>query len=258
MSCSKIQKLLSLYQDNELDADRHEMVKSHLEQCPVCRQEAEELNVLSAAVKTFKPIQAPPRFEDIVMQRVMVLPPPAVPTWFERFFVSHQRRWTLAMATPALALLILSLVLPSIPRHSTETPNSLVASSGLPNAQSGDDAHPVTTASTDSDTFYATPVLIGEDDRADRLLSAPSRGFQTVSRTGPLYRDPLLQVRSVREELVPSDWRHSGHEFPVIYSNFQQEKQTICPSCYETLDVLSFYPSAKIEPRTFKVVASYR
>lgn len=258
MSCSKIQKLLSLYLDDELDPSHCKIVQSHLEQCPVCRRHVDEMSKLSSAVKAFKPIQAPPRFEDIVMQRVMTMPQSLGPTLFERLFSNHQRRWTLALATPALALLFLGIVLPSLTQRQLSSPNDLVASHDVQDPVVLADTNHEEVSSNDQDTFFSTPVLIGDDNRANRLLSGAARGFHTGFPTTPNYRDELARVRSVRDELASSDRSFASNDFPVIFRSFQQEKQMICPSCYETLDVLTFFPSSRNQKQAFKIVASYR
>src|SRR5579862_1500897 len=51
MNCKEIQTLLIDYLDQRLDAATSERIKQHLDDCQECRHEADELQVLLAAMK---------------------------------------------------------------------------------------------------------------------------------------------------------------------------------------------------------------
>lgn len=70
LPCSHVMRLLSMYQDKELDSKTHEQVHSHLLQCPTCASELEEMEMVTFKMKRIQEIEVPYHFSDVVMGKI--------------------------------------------------------------------------------------------------------------------------------------------------------------------------------------------
>jgi len=68
--CVGIRNELSAYIDGELTPDEAERVRSHLAQCPACREEEEALRRVAAAVGELPSLAAPPGLRQATLERV--------------------------------------------------------------------------------------------------------------------------------------------------------------------------------------------
>jgi len=67
MNCKKVLRLLSIYQDRELDPALERQVESHLRDCQPCRSEWEGLQELVGNLKCLQPPASDPYFPTKVM-----------------------------------------------------------------------------------------------------------------------------------------------------------------------------------------------
>ena len=70
MKCSKIQKKLSAYQDNELETHEREQVRSHLLSCRDCREEFAELERVWQTLGGLEEIHPDPWFYRQIVRRI--------------------------------------------------------------------------------------------------------------------------------------------------------------------------------------------
>lgn len=63
-------KLLSTYQDNELDAATHEQIRLHLAACPSCRDYLANLDQLTGNLRTLAPVAPNPFFTPQIMTKI--------------------------------------------------------------------------------------------------------------------------------------------------------------------------------------------
>jgi len=70
MRCRNIQKKLSAYQDRELEPKEQEQVKSHLLNCPTCREQFAELERAWQNLGELKGIQPDPWFYRQVIRKI--------------------------------------------------------------------------------------------------------------------------------------------------------------------------------------------
>lgn len=64
MTCLEIQELLSAFVDNELDDDNMKKVQKHLEKCPRCKKDVEELKDIISGLSSFEDVPIPEVFDD--------------------------------------------------------------------------------------------------------------------------------------------------------------------------------------------------
>jgi len=110
MDCRKIEQLISPYMDGELAPVEAGAVRSHLSVCAACRQEYENLVLLSASLKQMGEvlIPAPIGFKDALMQRISeesvkeerVISPVKTSHWFTK-------SWRRAAASAAAVMLLI-------------------------------------------------------------------------------------------------------------------------------------------------------
>jgi anti-sigma factor RsiW len=70
MKCSKIQKKLSAYQDNELETHEREEVRSHLLSCLACREEFAELERVWQTMGGLEEIHPDPWFYGQIVRKI--------------------------------------------------------------------------------------------------------------------------------------------------------------------------------------------
>jgi anti-sigma factor RsiW len=83
MNCGKIEELLALYVEGDLDGHEVEQVEAHLEACPACRSFAEGMRASQAALKALGREEIDPAVFVRVRSRVMerVVRPRGLPYW---------------------------------------------------------------------------------------------------------------------------------------------------------------------------------
>ena len=60
MNCQTVKELLSEYIDNELDLKLHSEVKEHLDSCPYCQKEYEEILLIKKALSIYSQEESEP------------------------------------------------------------------------------------------------------------------------------------------------------------------------------------------------------
>ncbi len=98
MNCRDCQTLLSELLDDELDPATAAEVRDHLDTCPGCRREFEQLLESVRLVRALEPVAAPPALGDRLRSRLLA---EVRPPWY------RQQSWMLAVAA-CLALALVS------------------------------------------------------------------------------------------------------------------------------------------------------
>ena len=70
MNCKECKNLLIEYMEDFLDASRKADIEKHLEECPMCRKEAENTRALQGRLMSHSRNIDPVHFEDAVMDRI--------------------------------------------------------------------------------------------------------------------------------------------------------------------------------------------
>jgi anti-sigma factor RsiW len=102
MSCHRIQKRLSAYQDGEVGGKEKERIAAHLEVCPACRSAYAELGQAWQMLEKIPEIEASAGFERRLSARLNALPEPR--SWWRFPWVDWIYR---AYPAPAIAAVLL-------------------------------------------------------------------------------------------------------------------------------------------------------
>ena len=70
MSCSEYLELISLYFDNEIDIDDEQRLFDHIEKCPKCKQEFEDMKNILGTLKDTPMIDLPDGFHDELIDKL--------------------------------------------------------------------------------------------------------------------------------------------------------------------------------------------
>ncbi|HBZ55045.1 MAG TPA: hypothetical protein DEO88_06535 [Syntrophobacteraceae bacterium] len=70
MNCDKVQIKLSAYMDGEIDTQLHREIVAHLDRCPQCRQELEELGGVDAMLRGLPQYDLPADFAKAMVARM--------------------------------------------------------------------------------------------------------------------------------------------------------------------------------------------
>lgn len=103
MNCAKIKRELVAYLDGELSERKVSALRSHLEQCPACKLEAEKLSASATFLDEIEDIEPGPDFLKKVMVRTRSLP---VMLPARRLFVVRK---LIPVAAAAMIILAVSL-----------------------------------------------------------------------------------------------------------------------------------------------------
>ena len=68
--CRDVQAQLSVYADAELPDEQMKMIRLHLDECPQCQKQYDELLDLWSALADLTPVHAPANFEERVMELI--------------------------------------------------------------------------------------------------------------------------------------------------------------------------------------------
>lgn len=97
MKCSEISKRMSAYLDGELDSRLTQEISTHMDYCPSCRQELEELSGVDGLLTSMPRHELPSKFADEVVLTLRKMECPHEPQgtfqrawmwlmeWFESF-----------------------------------------------------------------------------------------------------------------------------------------------------------------------------
>ena len=70
MSCSEYLELISLYFDNEIDIDDEQRLFEHIEKCPKCKKEFEDMKNILGTLKDTPMIELPDGFHDELIDKL--------------------------------------------------------------------------------------------------------------------------------------------------------------------------------------------
>lgn len=145
MNCNDVTLVLSMYQDDELDAARKAAVQAHLKECEQCRLELDQLETVNLRVKKLRDVQPAQNFTALVMSKVR-----------ER----EKRRW---FALPSLVYSVIFTIFFIL---------GLLITANLKNG----------TAMTPDDEIYADSILIDSQDLS--LINVQDNTFAMLYNGG--------------------------------------------------------------------------
>ena len=70
MNCERVRIKLSAYMDEEVDTELHQVIADHLNQCPQCREELEEIGGVDAMLRGLPQYVMPADFAKAIIARV--------------------------------------------------------------------------------------------------------------------------------------------------------------------------------------------
>ncbi|MFZ5633558.1 MAG: zf-HC2 domain-containing protein [Bacillota bacterium] len=107
MQCQEIKELLSVYIDGMLDPSAKNKVDIHLEQCPACRSEFENLKMVVTLVHELPQVSPPADFRRNLRRRLEHMAGPGKKAgWIQRLATG---RWSGIMAVAASFLLVIGI-----------------------------------------------------------------------------------------------------------------------------------------------------
>lgn len=101
MTCRKVQAELSAFLDGELPRESMDATRLHLEQCPVCAQEAHEIATIKKLIGEKRDLLPPDDFEERLMAHVFAADRQPVRQWRVNLGIA-----AVAMAAALLAVLV--------------------------------------------------------------------------------------------------------------------------------------------------------
>lgn len=107
MQCQEVQELLSAYLDGMLDPSEREAAGRHLEQCPACRSELEELKTVVDLVRDLPPVDPPAGFRQELRRKLERKTGPVRKAGFLAELTGG--RWPRILAVAASFLLVVGL-----------------------------------------------------------------------------------------------------------------------------------------------------
>lgn len=113
MKCSDFKKAVNRYADSEMTETARIAMQQHIDECPACRRQMQEIHRLSAFMATDLIPDVPPGFAAVVMRRVRAVGRPQ-----QTETISFLPAWWHAMTRPAriaaAAMLTLSMGLGAV------------------------------------------------------------------------------------------------------------------------------------------------
>ena len=103
MDCAKAREYLHLYIDEALPASYRRELEQHLQSCPDCALELEQLRALSCALRSLPHKELPFGFTQALHEKLTAEPRPARPAL-------TQRGWVKAVAAAAMLMLIIGVI----------------------------------------------------------------------------------------------------------------------------------------------------
>lgn len=105
MNCNRIQKRLSAYQDGELIAEDQARIRTHLKECPACRQELTELEGVWEGLDSLAEIEPEPQFYGKLQKRLKEEhAPPFLPRLQSAFYLLPTPKFLFACLLVGLLL----------------------------------------------------------------------------------------------------------------------------------------------------------
>jgi anti-sigma factor RsiW len=212
MTCERIEEHLSELIDNELDPQTAEEVNRHLANCPVCRNEFEELRLIVQQSAALEQLDPPDRLYWTIRNKARSGQP-------RPWFTPRRIGWVLvpALATAALMLMI-------FPRdHSAVRPKAESVASSEP-AMHTDTSGPLALAPV---TSQPTPGSSGiRRPESEVVRAAPAR-HEAIAV--PVAASPVMTVAAVQPVASPVVTTRSQPTSEVIASlrNVQQALEEI-------------------------------
>ncbi len=194
MKCNEVQKELKAFLENDIDGQKKIEVRDHLDRCPNCSKELEQLKSLSEALHTWKGIEPPVNAYEKLQSRIESKKSFRVEIFAYSFIKKAAFRFAEIAAVVVLTLLI---------SHSLQKPE------------------PVTGSDTDTISLYLTEhqdaVLrtVSEEpsSETETRISVPREafyyyehidGFPQYSRPGVILKGPPKSQKEIPTPEVPS------------------------------------------------------
>ncbi len=105
MKCSQVRKMISPYVDNELAPDELKLFTSHVQECPACKEEMEEIQAVHGLFASAEKFEAPLGFATRVMAHLEEVEEAGLFSRLRRLFVV--RPFFLRTVEVAFALVIM-------------------------------------------------------------------------------------------------------------------------------------------------------
>jgi hypothetical protein len=111
---------LELYAEGELSAEEQTETEAHLAKCCRCAQEVDSFRVFLEELNQLPRLAPSPGFNDAVMARVQIAPPPRLEVWMQKWLPTTRRAWALTLgvlsvpAMPVIALVAYVLTQPMV------------------------------------------------------------------------------------------------------------------------------------------------
>lgn len=223
ISCERAWELLSLQLDGALSQQEEQELEEHLEHCPACRKEREELTRMNQALRGLGEMEAPADFTRRVMDQVRTESqekPKVVPL--------HRRTQVRALAGLAACALLCIGIYRLIPQQSAPSDGMVTASQGTVSVQQPDSSdrsasQGETPSSSESDPDItqqnhdqstaavprtaALPPAISDENQAQGAQSVPETESGSVPEEQPQSKEaqtPYVVTASAQTELVVS------------------------------------------------------
>lgn len=105
MDCQNCSDNLTAYLDEELTDPESDEIRQHLDGCPPCREEHQDLKAsMSLIAVNTRQIDPAPQIWHLVRARLVEMPPPTASSIFFRFLVVN--RWATALGTMAVTVML--------------------------------------------------------------------------------------------------------------------------------------------------------
>ena len=194
MKCEDIQKGLKAFLDDDIDVKKKQEMRAHLEKCPNCSKELEQLRKLSETLHTWKEIEPPAHSYEKLQSRVE-----SKESFWEKVFSYSSIKKAAFRFAEIAAVVVLTLII----SHSLQKPA------------------PVTGSDTDTISLYLTEhqdavLRTASEEPASELetrISVPREafyyyehidGFPQYSRPGVILKGPPKSQKEIPTPEVPS------------------------------------------------------
>lgn len=221
-TCVEFKENISLYIDGELAADERRLFEEHLESCPECRDEYDEILRIAGLCRDMQDVELPDNFREELHRKLIDAAAEAVPGNAARQRMKYFRIFSSIAAGIVLIFLFGSVYRfgfsPQL-RAGGDAGNAMMKSAAAPEAPAEKNAASLETAAADADVQFGgsvtaggSPIIPGETSEAgrattkDRNLQGPmmasSESIEVAySKTATftvLAGDPASQAEAVR------------------------------------------------------------
>ncbi|MCL6478597.1 MAG: zf-HC2 domain-containing protein [Peptococcaceae bacterium] len=206
MQCHEIQELLSAHIDGMLDPSMKKKVDIHLDQCPACRSEYDDLRMVVSLIRELPMVVPPAHFRgDLRRKLELVAGQRRQVSWIQRL---ARGRWSVVMATAASFLLVIGIA---------------AVWSGLPGR---DELLMGKSARVESynDKKETAPVEVFSGAKgADGALQSPASGTADCLRIDEYDKSDSDTAYSVRRDSAPAS---AEKDLPPVTPLANQENST--------------------------------